>query len=81
MANELLEQERVRPWVRHVSNGHPVARRKAVTAMSGAVSSATGHAYGLARVASHGGLSRATVYRHRAAPDPAAPAGPTRGAE
>ena len=46
--------------------------------MSRAISPATGRAYGLARVARVWRLSRATVYRHRAAPDPAAPAGPTR---
>ena len=46
--------------------------------MSGAVSPTTGRAYGLARVARVWRLSRATVYRHRAAPDPAALAGPTR---
>ena len=46
--------------------------------MSRALSPATSHAYGLARVARVWRLSRATVYRHRAAPDPAAPAGPTR---
>jgi len=46
--------------------------------VSRAMSSATGRAYGLARVARVWHLSRATVYRHRAAPDPAAPAGPTR---
>jgi transposase InsO family protein len=46
--------------------------------VSRAISPATRHAYGLARVARVWRLSRATVYRHRAAPDPAAPAGPTR---
>lgn len=46
--------------------------------MSRAISPATSHAYGLARVARVWHLSRATVYRHRAAPDPAAPAGPPR---
>jgi putative transposase len=46
--------------------------------MSQAVSPATGRAYGLARVARVWHLSRATVYRHRAAPDPATPTGPTR---
>jgi putative transposase len=35
--------------------------------MSGAVSPATGHAYGLARVARVWRRSRATVYRHRTA--------------
>jgi putative transposase len=46
--------------------------------VSRAISPATSHAYGLARVARVWRLSRATVYRHRAAPDPTAPAGPTR---
>src|SRR3712207_431211 len=46
--------------------------------MSQAISPATSRAYGLARVARVWHLSRATVYRHRAAPDPAAPTGPTR---
>jgi putative transposase len=46
--------------------------------VSRAISPATSHAYGLARVARVWHLSRATVYRHRVAPDPAAPAGPTR---
>ena len=46
--------------------------------MSRALSPATGRAYGLARVARVWRLPRATVYRHRAAPDPAAPAGPAR---
>ena len=46
--------------------------------MSRAISPATSRAYGLARVAKVWRLSRATVYRHRAASDPAAPAGPTR---
>jgi putative transposase len=46
--------------------------------VSRAISPATGRAYGLARVARVWRRSRATVYRHRAAPDPAAPAGPAR---
>ena len=46
--------------------------------MSRAISPATSHAYGLNRVARVWRLSRATVYRHRAVPDPAVPAGPTR---
>ncbi|MFC7478083.1 IS3 family transposase, partial [Dankookia sp. GCM10030260] len=46
--------------------------------MSRAISPATSHAYGLARVARVWRLSRATVYRHRAVPDPAASAGPIR---
>ena len=46
--------------------------------MSRALSPATGRAYGLVRVTGIWRLSRATVYRHRVAPDPAAPAGPTR---
>ena len=46
--------------------------------MSQAISPTAGRAYGLARVPRVWRLSRATVYRHRAAPDPAAPAGPTR---
>ena len=46
--------------------------------MSRAISPATGRAYGLARVARVWHLSRATVYRHRGAPDPAALAGPAR---
>ena len=46
--------------------------------MSRAISPATSRAYGLARVARVWHLSRATVYRHRVAPDPAASAGPTR---
>ena len=46
--------------------------------MSKAVSPVTGRAYGLAKVARVWRLSRATVYRHRAAPDPMAPAGPAR---
>ena len=45
--------------------------------MSRALSPATSHAYGLDRVTQVWRLSRATVYRHRAAPDLAAPAGPT----
>src|SRR3954468_16860664 len=49
-----------------------------VEAVSQTVSPVTGRAYGMARVARVWRLSRATVYRHRAAPDPAAPAGPTR---
>jgi putative transposase len=46
--------------------------------MGQAISPATSRAYGLARVARVWHLSRATVYRHRAAPDPATPTGPTR---
>jgi transposase InsO family protein len=46
--------------------------------MSQAVSPATGRAYGLTRVARVWHLSRATVYRHRAAPDRATPTGPAR---
>src|SRR4051794_28337386 len=46
--------------------------------MSGAVSPATGHAYGLARVTRVWRRSRATVYRHRVAPDPMALADPAR---
>jgi putative transposase len=46
--------------------------------VSRAISPATSHAYGLARVARVWHLSRATVYSHRAAPDPAASAGWTR---
>ena len=46
--------------------------------MSQAVSPATGRAYGLARVTRVWHLSRATVYRHRAAPAAAAPTGPVR---
>ena len=46
--------------------------------MSRSLSSATGRAYGLARVARVWRLSRATVYRHRMAPDPMASAGPAR---
>ncbi len=46
--------------------------------MSQAVSPATGCAYGLARVARVWRLSRATVYRHRAAAGAEAPARPTR---
>src|SRR3954451_4564938 len=47
-------------------------------AMSQVLSPATGRAYGLARVARVWHLSRATVYRHRAAPAAAAPTGPVR---
>src|SRR3712207_5923868 len=46
--------------------------------MSQAISPATSRAYGLARVARVWHLSRATVYRHRAAPAAAAPTGPAR---
>ena len=46
--------------------------------MSRAISPATSHAYGLARVARVWHLSRATVYRHRVAPDPMALADPAR---
>ena len=46
--------------------------------MSQALSPATGRCYGLARVARVWQLSRATVYRHRAADGAAAPAGPAR---
>jgi putative transposase len=46
--------------------------------MSQAVSPATGRAYGLARVTRVWHLSRAAVYRHRAAPAAAAPTGPAR---
>jgi putative transposase len=46
--------------------------------MRRAVSPATGRAYGLARVARVWRLSRATVYRHRAAAGAAAPARPAR---
>ena len=46
--------------------------------MSQALSPATGHAYGLARVARVWRLSRATLYRHRAAAGAAAPTGPAR---
>ena len=46
--------------------------------MSQAISPATSRAYGLARVARVWHLSRATVYRHRAAPGPATPTGPAR---
>ena len=46
--------------------------------MSQAVSPATGRAYGLARVTRVWHLSRATVYRHRAAPAAATPTGPAR---
>ena len=46
--------------------------------MSQALSPATGRSYGLARVARVWQLSRATVYRHRAAAGAAAPAGPAR---
>ncbi len=46
--------------------------------MSQALSPATGRCYGLARVARVWQLSRATVYRHRAAAGAAAPAGPAR---
>src|SRR5215212_3968827 len=45
-------------------------------AMSQAVSPASGRPYGLARVARVWRLSRATVYRHRAAAGAAAPARP-----
>lgn len=41
-------------------------------------SPATGRVYGLARVTRVWRLSRATVYRHRVAPNPAVPAGLTR---
>jgi putative transposase len=43
--------------------------------VSRAISPATSHAYGLARVARVWHLSRATIYRHRVAPDPMTPAG------
>jgi transposase InsO family protein len=46
--------------------------------MSQAISPGTGRAYGLARVAHIWRLSRATLYRHRAAAAAAAPAGPVR---
>ena len=46
--------------------------------MSGAVSPATGRAYGLARVARVWRLSRATLYRHRATDGAAAPSRPAR---
>jgi putative transposase len=46
--------------------------------MSQVLSPATGRAYGLTRVARVWQLSRATVYRHRAAPAAAAPTGPLR---
>jgi len=46
--------------------------------MSQAISPATGRAYGLARVARVWRMSRATVYRHRAAAGAAAPARPVR---
>jgi putative transposase len=46
--------------------------------VSRAISPATSHAHGLARVARVWRLSRATVYRHRVAPDPMTPAGPAR---
>jgi putative transposase len=46
--------------------------------VSQAISPATGSAYGLARVARIWRLSRAMVYRHRAAEDAAAPARPAR---
>jgi putative transposase len=46
--------------------------------MSGAVSPATGRAYGLARVARVWRLSRATVYRHRTTDGAAAPSRPAR---
>jgi transposase InsO family protein len=46
--------------------------------VSQAISPATGGAYGLARVARVWRASRATVYRHRAAGDAAAPARPAR---
>src|SRR4051794_38477914 len=47
-------------------------------AMSQTISPATGRAYGLTRVTQVWRLSRATVYRHRAAPAAAAPTGPVR---
>lgn len=46
--------------------------------MSTAISPGTGRAYGLARVARVWRLSRATVYRHRAAAGVASPAAPAR---
>ena len=46
--------------------------------MSQAVSPTTGRRYGLALVARIWRLSRATVYRHRAMDDPAAPPRPAR---
>jgi putative transposase len=46
--------------------------------MSQVLSPATGRAYGLTRVARVWRRSRATVYRHRAAPAAAAPTGPLR---
>jgi putative transposase len=46
--------------------------------VSQALSLATGRAYGLARVARVWRLSRATLYRHRAAAGAAAPTGPAR---
>jgi transposase InsO family protein len=46
--------------------------------VSQAVSPGTGRTYGLARVARVWHLSRATVYRHRAAPAAATPTGPVR---
>jgi transposase InsO family protein len=46
--------------------------------MRQAVSPATGHAYGLARVARVWHFSRATLYRHRAMDDAAAPPHPAR---
>ena len=46
--------------------------------MSQAVSPATGRTYGLARVARVWQLSRATVYRHRAAASSEAPPHPAR---
>src|SRR3712207_5601802 len=49
-----------------------------VAAVSQAVSPGTGRTYGLARVARVWHLSRATVYRHRAAPAAATPTGPVR---
>src|SRR4051794_32243505 len=47
-----------------------------VEAVSQAISPATGRRYGTARVTRVWRLSRATVYRHRVAPDAAAPAPP-----
>src|SRR4051794_38519925 len=57
------------------SSAVDAARRCFGDTVSGAVSPATGRAYGLARVTRIWRLSRATVYRHRATAAAAAPTG------